>query len=60
MNMITLRVETALNLYFKYNVTEVLREAGYVASNSKRYPLGGIVSAIENAFLCHSGDCMLR
>lgn len=29
---------------------EVLREAGYVASNSEKYPLGGIVSAIQNAF----------
>ena len=28
----------------------VLNEAGYVPSNSEKYPLGGIVSAIENAF----------
>nr|CAC50874.1 S-like RNAse 28 [Antirrhinum mollissimum] len=41
---------TALKVYFKYNVTEVLREAGYVASNSEKYPLGGIVTAIQNAF----------
>lgn len=41
---------TALIIYFKYNVTEVLREAGYVASNSEKYPLGGIISAIQNAF----------
>ncbi|KAI3450157.1 hypothetical protein Pfo_006822 [Paulownia fortunei] len=41
---------TALNLYFKYNVTEVLREAGYAASNSEKYPLGGIISAIQDAF----------
>ncbi|KAI3461777.1 hypothetical protein Pfo_018440 [Paulownia fortunei] len=41
---------TALNVYFKYNITEVLREAGYVASNSEKYPLGGIVSAIQNVF----------
>ncbi|KAL8525924.1 hypothetical protein ACS0TY_015231 [Phlomoides rotata] len=41
---------TALNIYFKYNVTEVLAEAGYVASSSEKYPLGGIISAIENAF----------
>ncbi|KAL3616280.1 Ribonuclease 2 [Castilleja foliolosa] len=41
---------TTLNLYFKYNVTDVLREAGYVASNSEKYPLGGIISAIQNAF----------
>lgn len=54
---------TALNLYFKHNVTEVLREAGYVASNSEKYPLRGIVSAIENAFhatpqLVCSGDAV--
>ncbi|XAR60865.1 Ribonuclease T(2) [Bertholletia excelsa] len=41
---------TTLNLYFKYNVTRVLNEAGYVPSNSEKHPLGGIVSAIENAF----------
>ncbi|KAI7983146.1 Ribonuclease 2 [Camellia lanceoleosa] len=28
----------------------VLNEAGYVPSNSEKYPLGGIISAIENAF----------
>lgn len=42
---------------------EVLREAGYVASNSEKYPLQGIVSAIENAFhatpqLVCSGDAV--
>ncbi|XP_028805392.1 ribonuclease 2-like isoform X1 [Neltuma alba] len=41
---------TTLNVYFKYNVTRVLNEAGYVPSNREKYPLGGIVSAIENAF----------
>ncbi|PPR85270.1 hypothetical protein GOBAR_AA35425 [Gossypium barbadense] len=41
---------TALNVYFKYNVTKMLNEAGYVPSNSERYPLGGLVSAIENSF----------
>lgn len=41
---------TTLNVYFKYNVTEVLNEAGYVPSNSEKYPMGGIVSAIQNAF----------
>ncbi|KAL8261944.1 hypothetical protein R6Q59_025993 [Mikania micrantha] len=41
---------TTLNLFFKYNVTEVLFEAGYVPSNSEKYPSGGITSAIENAF----------
>lgn len=41
---------TALNVYFKYNVTQVLIEAGYVPSNSEKYPLGGVISAIQNAF----------
>lgn len=41
---------TTLNLYFKYNVTRVLNEAGYLPSNTEKYPLGGIVSAIQNAF----------
>ncbi|KAK3031827.1 hypothetical protein RJ639_035964 [Escallonia herrerae] len=41
---------TTLNVYFKYNVTEVLKEAGYVPSNSEKYPLGGIISAVQNAF----------
>ncbi|KAM7501661.1 hypothetical protein LguiB_000565 [Lonicera macranthoides] len=31
-------------------MTTVLNEAGYVPSNSEKYPLGGIVSAIQNAF----------
>ncbi|KAL2935869.1 Ribonuclease 2 [Bienertia sinuspersici] len=29
---------------------EVLSEAGYVPSNSEKYPLGGVITAIENAF----------
>lgn len=29
---------------------EVLREEGYVASNTEKYPVGGIISAIQNAF----------
>ncbi|KAL8161663.1 hypothetical protein V2J09_013152 [Rumex salicifolius] len=41
---------TTLNVYFKYNVTRVLNEAGYIPSNSEKYPLGGIISAVENAF----------
>ncbi|KAJ4730322.1 Ribonuclease [Melia azedarach] len=41
---------TTLNVYFKYNVTRVLNEAGYLPSNTEKYPLGGIVSAIQNAF----------
>ncbi|XP_010251385.1 PREDICTED: ribonuclease 2-like [Nelumbo nucifera] len=40
---------TTLDLYFKYNVTKILNEAGFAPSNSEKYPLGGIVSAIENA-----------
>ncbi|KAL4336577.1 hypothetical protein AHAS_Ahas12G0024100 [Arachis hypogaea] len=39
-----------LNLYFNYNVTKVLNEEGYVPSNSEKYPVGGIIAAIENAF----------
>ncbi|CAN1236049.1 Ribonuclease 2, partial [Linum grandiflorum] len=42
---------TGLNVYFKYNVTQVLFEAGYVPSNTEKYPVGGIISAIQNAFL---------
>ncbi|KAM6540630.1 hypothetical protein CsatB_005077 [Cannabis sativa] len=41
---------TVLNIYFKYNVSRVLSEAGYVASDSEKYPVGGIISAIQNAF----------
>ncbi|KAJ8748193.1 hypothetical protein K2173_000601 [Erythroxylum novogranatense] len=41
---------TTLNVYFKHNVTKVLNEAGYVPSNTEKYPLGGIISSIENAF----------
>lgn len=41
---------TTLNVYFKYNITEVLNEAGYTPSNSEKYPIGGIISAIQNAF----------
>ncbi|KAL9227508.1 hypothetical protein vseg_003190 [Gypsophila vaccaria] len=42
--------KTTLTIYFKYNVTEVLSKAGYVPSNSEKYPLGGVKTAIENAF----------
>ncbi|XP_015892989.1 ribonuclease 2 isoform X2 [Ziziphus jujuba] len=41
---------TTLNVYFKHNVTSVLKEAGYVPSNKEKYPLGGIISAVQNAF----------
>ncbi|KAJ0051333.1 hypothetical protein Pint_03141 [Pistacia integerrima] len=53
---------TTLNVYFKYNVTKVLNEAGYFPSNTEKYPRGGIVSAIQNAFhttpklVCSKGD----
>ncbi|GAA0141483.1 endoribonuclease [Lithospermum erythrorhizon] len=40
----------ALSLYFKYNVTEMLNQSGYVASNSDKYPLQGIISAIKKCF----------
>lgn len=55
--------QTTLIAYFKYNVTGVLFEAGYVPSNSEKYPLGGIISAIQNAFhatpeLICSGDAV--
>ncbi|PIA63854.1 hypothetical protein AQUCO_00201286v1 [Aquilegia coerulea] len=40
---------TTLNIYFKYNITKILIEEGYIPSNSEKYPLGGIVSAIQNA-----------
>ncbi|TYG94142.1 hypothetical protein ES288_A11G164900v1 [Gossypium darwinii] len=33
----------------------MLNEAGYVPSNSERYPLGGLVSAIENSFQATPG-----
>lgn len=29
---------------------KVLSEAGYVPSNTEKYPLGGVISAIQNAF----------
>ncbi|KAI3961026.1 hypothetical protein MKX01_014358 [Papaver californicum] len=41
---------TTLSVYFKYNVTAILAAEGYVPSNSEKYPLGGIVSAVQNAF----------
>ncbi|NBJ04527.1 hypothetical protein D3Z62_32225, partial [Lachnospiraceae bacterium] len=41
---------TTLGLYYTFDVTEVLFGAGYVPSNSEKYPLAGIISALENAF----------
>ncbi|XP_077229049.1 ribonuclease 2-like [Tasmannia lanceolata] len=40
---------TVLNLYFKYNVTKVLIDAGYQPTNSEKYPLAGIVATVEKA-----------
>lgn len=39
-----------LTIVFSIFFQRVLNEAGYVPSNSEKYPLGGIISAIENAF----------
>ncbi|KAK9087881.1 hypothetical protein Syun_030275 [Stephania yunnanensis] len=38
-----------INLYQKYNFTEILIKAGYLPSNEEKYPLGGIISAVEIA-----------
>lgn len=35
---------------FIYTVQEVLKAEGYVASNTEKYPLGGVITAIQNAF----------
>ncbi|XP_077228482.1 ribonuclease 2-like isoform X2 [Tasmannia lanceolata] len=40
---------TALDLYFKYNLTNILFNAGYQPTNSNKYPLGAVVTAIERA-----------
>ncbi|ONK72380.1 uncharacterized protein A4U43_C04F18810 [Asparagus officinalis] len=39
----------ALELYFKYNVTEILNDAGFFASNAEKYRLGDIVAAVKHA-----------
>ncbi|KAK1266747.1 Ribonuclease 2 [Acorus gramineus] len=39
-----------LNLYMRYNVTKVLDDAGFRATNADKYPLGEIVSTITKAF----------
>ncbi|KAF5796139.1 putative ribonuclease T(2) [Helianthus annuus] len=41
---------TTLQLYLKYNVTDVLIQAKIKPSNSKTYPSASIISAIEDAF----------
>lgn len=38
-----------LDLYFKYNITAILSDAGFLASNAVKYPLGDIVFTIERA-----------
>lgn len=59
---IILLIELTNNYPFQFLCQKVLNEAGYVPSNSEKYPLGGIVSAIENAFhatpqlVCSKGD----
>lgn len=39
----------ALDLYFKYNITDILNGSGFQATNAKKYPLGDIVAAIKKA-----------
>ncbi|XXG62110.1 hypothetical protein AAC387_Pa05g0542 [Persea americana] len=41
---------TVLDLYFKYNITKVLVDAGFLPTNNNEYPLEGIIAAIEEAF----------
>lgn len=51
----------ALELYSKYNITEILNNAGFSASNAEKYPLGEIVASIKKAVgatplvVCKSG-----
>lgn len=40
---------TALMLYFKYNILEILSESGYLPSNTAEYKVEGIISAIQSA-----------
>lgn len=51
------------SMYMIYTMQEVLREAGIIASNTEKYPLRSIISAIEYAFhatpqLVCSGDAV--
>uniref|UniRef100_A0A0D9V902 Uncharacterized protein n=1 Tax=Leersia perrieri TaxID=77586 RepID=A0A0D9V902_9ORYZ len=41
---------TALDLYFKYNVTEMLASGGIQVSNGKEYALTDVIDAIKCAF----------
>lgn len=39
----------ALDLYYKYNITNILNSAGFLATNSEKYFVKDIVAALENA-----------
>ncbi|XP_039123094.1 ribonuclease 2 [Dioscorea cayenensis subsp. rotundata] len=39
----------ALDLYFKYNITDILSRAGFLATNSETYFVKDIVAALEKA-----------
>ncbi|KAJ0972240.1 hypothetical protein J5N97_020199 [Dioscorea zingiberensis] len=39
----------ALDLYFKYNITNILNSAGFLATNSEKYFLKDVIATIENA-----------
>lgn len=39
----------ALELYFKYNITEILSNAGFSASNAHKYPLGDVIATIKKS-----------
>lgn len=41
---------TALDLYFKYNVTEMLSSGGIQISNGKEYALSDVIDTIKHAF----------
>ena len=48
---ITTYFDYYVNIFFFLTFFQsVLNDAGYVPSNTEKYPLGGIISAIENAF----------
>ncbi|XP_022922895.1 ribonuclease 2-like [Cucurbita moschata] len=40
---------TTLTIFSKYNVTKALSDAGFVASNTEKYPLEDVVDAVKNA-----------
>ncbi|CAK9322124.1 unnamed protein product [Citrullus colocynthis] len=41
---------TTLTIFSKYNVTKVLVDAGFVASNTEKYPIEDVVAAIKKEF----------